>query len=169
MELYLVRHGIAVDIGEHDVKNDEERFLSPKGEKRTAQTAKALAKLNCALAVILSSPLSRAVQTARIVAKILSPRPELVEVAFLKPKARIAAALRELRALPHGSILLVGHMPHLSRLASAILTGDENALSVDFDKSGVCRIDGEGSLGRGAAQLKWLLDSEHCRCMAKGK
>lgn len=164
MELYLVRHGIAVDTGEYGVTRDEDRFLSSKGKRRTSRTAGALKKLGCAPEIIFTSPLARAAQTARIIAKRLSSRPECVEADFLKPAARIAAAVKELRASARASVMAVGHIPHLSRLASAILTGDERALDVDFDKSGVCCIEWGGESGRNdGARLAWLLDSRQCR------
>ena len=163
MELYLVRHGLAVDLGEQGTSSDAERMLTAKGEKRTRRTAKALQELKCIPAKICTSPLVRAAQTADIICRILIPKKEATPGEYLKPDASIAAGIAAIRAMRVGSVILVGHMPHLSRLASAVLTGDEAALFLDFDKSGVCCIVWEGSQQKGGARLRWLLDSIQCR------
>ena len=66
MQLYLVRHGIAVDGGE--AMPDGSRGLTDKGRRRFHRTARAFGKLGHKLDLILTSPLVRAVQTAEILA-----------------------------------------------------------------------------------------------------
>ena len=77
MNLYLLRHGIAVDPSVPDFANDAERPLTPKGRNRMRQIAAAMGALNLSFDVILSSPFVRARQTAEIVVKSLKCQKKL--------------------------------------------------------------------------------------------
>src|SRR3981189_1223644 len=89
MEIYLVRHGIAVD-GESDGP-DAFRPLTGKGRRRFHKTARAFARLGRKLDLILTSPLVRAVQTAEILAGETEPE-EVAVLAELEPKFDVEAA-----------------------------------------------------------------------------
>ena len=66
MKIFLVRHGIAVDLGEHGVKSDADRMLSTVGKRRVKDIALALKRLGAVPERIASSPLTRARETAEI-------------------------------------------------------------------------------------------------------
>jgi phosphohistidine phosphatase len=68
MNLFLLRHGIAVERDEFASANDELRPLTPKGQRELRQSVAALRAMELQFDVILSSPLLRARQTAEIVA-----------------------------------------------------------------------------------------------------
>ena len=70
MRLYFLRHGLA-DWPEWDVARDHERPLTKDGLKKMKAEAKAMATLDLQLDAILSSPYTRAYQTADIVAREL--------------------------------------------------------------------------------------------------
>src|SRR5258708_1628001 len=65
MHLLIVRHAIAVPHGTPEVPEDE-RPLTPRGEKRFRAAARGLARICRPPDVLLSSPLVRARQTADI-------------------------------------------------------------------------------------------------------
>jgi phosphohistidine phosphatase len=60
MNLYLMRHGIALPADDPAVAVDAERPLSPKGVKRTRKIAKGMRRLDLSFDVLLTSPLARA-------------------------------------------------------------------------------------------------------------
>ena len=68
MQLYIVRHGIAIDREDPKCPPDPERFLTEEGTEKTKQVAKGLAEIGTVPDLILSSPYVRAFQTAEIVA-----------------------------------------------------------------------------------------------------
>src|SRR5262245_2985211 len=68
MNLYLMRHGIAVTADQPGVESDGERALTPKGIKRMRRAVRGLRRLGISFDAILTSPLVRARQTAEIVA-----------------------------------------------------------------------------------------------------
>src|SRR2546422_11695090 len=86
MNLYLMRHGIALAQDEPGIKSDSERPLSPKGVKRLRSVAKGLARLKIPFSSFLTSPLLRARQTAEIVAQTLGLEAELAEISGLAPE-----------------------------------------------------------------------------------
>src|SRR5437870_13101791 len=66
MQLYIVRHGIAIDREDPKCPPDPERHLSEEGVEKTKAVAKGLASLRVAPGLFVPSPYTRAVQTAEI-------------------------------------------------------------------------------------------------------
>jgi len=67
MNVYLMRHGVAQAKDDPKVRSDEERELTKKGARKTRKIAKGLRALNIPFDRIVTSPLSRARETAEIV------------------------------------------------------------------------------------------------------
>lgn len=124
MKLYLIRHGIAAEPSE-DVK-DEARSLTREGRKKTAKVAKRLDEIGVRFDLILTSPLVRARQTAKIlVAAGLCPH--LEESIDLAPGGSIQAWLRWLeqwRQSGGSELAVVGHQPNLGNWAEILVWGD---------------------------------------------
>ena len=68
MELYILRHGIAVERGTPGYRKDADRPLTPEGKEKVHQIAEAILGMELKFDLILSSPYARAEQTAKIVA-----------------------------------------------------------------------------------------------------
>src|SRR5262247_3681236 len=86
MNLYLMRHGIAVDSDQPGPEADGARPLTQKGLKRTRRAARGLRRLGVSFDGILTSPLVRARQTAEIVADALGLADYLDEIPELTPE-----------------------------------------------------------------------------------
>jgi len=65
MQLYIVRHGIAVDREDPNCPADPDRFLTQEGIEKARQVAKGVAEIGAAPDLLLSSPYLRAAQTAK--------------------------------------------------------------------------------------------------------
>src|SRR5687767_12246278 len=78
MNLYIIRHAIAVDEATSDSGSDSERPLTDKGRKKMRQIAKALRHLGVEFDLILSSPYVRACETAEILADVLKMKDKIV-------------------------------------------------------------------------------------------
>jgi phosphohistidine phosphatase len=163
MNLYIVRHGIAEEGGDGP---DEERALTAKGAARMEQAARGLRRLKCRPARVLTSPLVRAEQTARIVAEVLCPRAPFVMCEQLAPGAPVGALLEELADVAEDSVLLVGHNPDVARLAARLLCGRGKA-TVVFKKGAACCISFEAALAPGAGRLDWLLQPGQLRALGR--
>ena len=159
MNLYLLRHGIAVEPGTPGVETDSERPLIPKGERRLRSAAAAMGKMELSFDLILSSPFIRAKQTAEIVAGELKLKKRLQFTDTLAcggSMKNLAGLLAGLESAPE-NVLLVGHEPYLSRLISLLVSGDADAAAVEMKKGGLCKLE-VGELRHGqCARLAWLL------------
>jgi len=132
MRIYLVRHGLAEPSAGSD---DTARALTAKGRNRVAQIARGLRKLQAHPGLILTSPLRRAQETAVILARGLGSI-GLAELPELAPGAASAAEVRQALAGYHdlAELMLVGHLPDLSHLASYLLTGLDRSCELEFKK-----------------------------------
>jgi phosphohistidine phosphatase len=120
MKLVFVRHGAAVDRTAEI--SEEMRHLTPEGRVFFRKTASTMLKNGVEPALILSSPLIRAVQTADIMAETLSYCGPLLLRTELKPGFGMQA-LERLLVEYHsaGELVLVGHEPDLSTIISFLL------------------------------------------------
>jgi phosphohistidine phosphatase len=136
MLLYLVRHGIAVDRtptgakrgashslhAGHDAMPDAERPLTLRGRKRSRAAAEGLRALGAKPDAMLTSPLVRAEQTAKLFAQTFDfPADEIRFSDALKPAGVPAELLRELAKLGASEVMCFGHESHLSQVIAYIL------------------------------------------------
>jgi phosphohistidine phosphatase len=124
------------------------------------RAAAGLARAGVRFDRILSSPLVRAVQTARIVAELAGDTAEVVETDSLAPGVDARALARSLiDPQTASSVLLVGHEPDVSALVEAF-TGGRTGAPLRFNPGTVARIDVAGPAGLGAGSLVWILSVE---------
>ena len=157
MELYILRHGDAVDRASGGYARDEERPLTEQGREEARMAGGALAALGVRLDLLLTSPLVRARETAELAADALRPRRGPLESAALALSARpevVLAALHE--AGDARAALLVGHMPDLGELAGWLVWGQSD-LTLSLRTGGVCRVDLPDQPAPGTGDLRWLL------------
>ena len=158
MDLFLLRHGIAVDRGLPGYEDDSQRPLTPKGAARVHRIAQAAKRLRLKFDLILSSPYLRAQQTAKVIASFYKMEDRLRLTENLTPAMSPAELIGEIHETYADalSILLVGHEPYMSTLASMLLAGDEEVLFT-FKKGSLCKFSmDELRYGR-CATLEWLI------------
>ncbi|TMA56777.1 MAG: phosphohistidine phosphatase SixA [Deltaproteobacteria bacterium] len=166
MTLYLLRHGIAEDAPPGG--DDRARRLTPRGRSRLAVAARGLLTLRIELDVLLTSPLPRAAETAAIVTAAYQRGPSPREVPALAPGVLPAETLQALRPWSrHDWMMLVGHEPGLSRLASLVLTGSAERLAIDLKKGGCIAIELEKLVPPTGATLRWLLTARQLRRLGR--
>jgi len=148
MRLYLVQHGEA-----KSEEVDPDRPLTENGARRARQLAAFLRPLKLSLRAVYHSGKTRAEQTARILASALETARGLVQREGLGPKDPIRSVKDEL-AHAREDLMIVGHLPFLGKLASALLAGDESADLIAFHYGAVlCLERGED----GAWRARWML------------
>jgi phosphohistidine phosphatase len=131
MKLYLVQHAVAVPEAE-----DPARPLSAKGREEVARTAQVLARMGLSVGAIRHSGKLRARQTAELIARSVKAAEGVVEAKGLAPNDPASSTAAELAKAPH-DLMLVGHLPHLARLASLLVAGRESPPAVDMHMGGV--------------------------------
>ncbi|ROR32543.1 phosphohistidine phosphatase SixA [Inmirania thermothiophila] len=128
--LYLVQHGRAKSEAE-----DPQRPLTEAGAAEVRRVAEAAARIGVRPRRILHSGRLRAAETAAILAEALAPPEGTAEQRHLGPQAdpaRIAAELHDER-----DVMIVGHLPHLERLAAYLVTGAPEPAVIRFRNGGI--------------------------------
>lgn len=152
MKIYFLRHGQA-DWPDW-TGPDDERPLTRKGRKEMKRVAKFLHEIEVDATRILSSPLPRAFQTAKIVAKELDR--EVEEEPALGKGFRLHKLRRILERTGDDDVMIVGHEPDFS-IVLTHLTGGH----VKLAKAGLARVDLATPQSDGT--LVWLLSPKCCR------
>lgn len=155
MQLYIVRHGIAIDREDPQCPPDPERFLTQEGIEKTKQVAKVVAEIAPIPDLMLSSPYIRAVQTAEIFAKALEyPKGKIGKTDFLLPGAESLQLFRELSRDKDLSVVFAfGHAPHLDDLIATALNSKHHISSLK--KAGAALLELK-RLVPPAGELVWL-------------
>ncbi len=132
MKLYLVQHA------ERRCKEeDPARSLSDRGWENIRKMARyATEHLHIEVEQIAHSGKLRAEQTAEVLAEHLNPRNGVMTDKDLEPLADPKVWKKRLVETTE-DVMLVGHLPHLSKLASSLLVGDENKEVVAFRMGGI--------------------------------
>jgi phosphohistidine phosphatase len=126
VNLYLVRHGDAVSAAENP-----RRPLSSEGRRRVEQTARLALERQIRVSTIYHSGILRAQETAEILAEHVMPTSGIAPRAGLLPDDDPVVSQAEFDAVTD-SILLVGHLPFLSRFAALLVNGDSERPVVEF-------------------------------------
>ena len=130
------------------------------------KAAKGLVNLSLSFDHILTSPLERARQTAKIVAQSLQIENRLAEIEQLCPDQSVKDLLPGLVAYSGAKkILLVGHEPQLSSTVSYLLSGKTGA-AIQFKKGGLCCLEVDGMPPQKSAVLQWALTPKQLRLLA---
>jgi phosphohistidine phosphatase len=166
MDCVLFRHGIAVEREEWE-GSDADRPLTDRGGKRVRQVAAGLKWLELQPTHVISSPLLRAIETAKILHDSLRIR-SAVQIAYeLLPDAAPERLLAFLSALsPESGVLCVGHEPHLGLAASLMLAGKASS-AFPFKKAGACLIEMSMPLKPGRGSLRWWMGPSQLRVLGK--
>ena len=164
----LFRHGIAVNREEWTGK-DGDRPLTDKGKRRVKLAAAGLRRVNVRPTHLFTSPLIRAVETARLLHGSFGGRIPLQLVDELLPESVPEKVISLLHNLPRDSCALcVGHEPQLGLTASALLSGGSSP-AFPLKKAGACLIELLAPVKPGRGRLIWWLTPSQLRTIGKGK
>ena len=154
MEIYLLRHGIAEDAPPGMA--DSDRALTHAGRQKLRRVLARARAAKVEPALILSSPYRRALQTAEVAVQSLGYRGKIVSTRTLTPDANPRETWEEIRARnSEASLLLASHEPLMSSLLAFLL--NTPALTVDFKKAALARVDCDRFPPEPHATLKWIL------------
>jgi len=156
MHLLVVRHARAEDRGTFAATGqaDSKRPLTGKGIRRMKKAGRGLRSLVPSIDLLVSSPLRRAVETARIIADVYDgirciERDELAPGAAPEQLIDWLAAQRE-----HGTACIVGHEPDLGELLTVLLA-DQSEQPAKLKKGSASLVRFEGALAASGGTLQW--------------
>lgn len=134
MILYVMRHAEAVEGS--DSLQDEWRYLTEKGRSAVEKVSSSIAKIGRKARLTITSPLTRAVQTAEIAAEKACRKNVVVASGLLLPGADINELITHIKECGEAKrIMLVGHEPQLGSLVATLLGLEDMAVSL---KKGAC-------------------------------
>ena len=148
MKLYLVQHGESLSKDENP-----DRPLSEQGRSDLSKVADFIRPLKIEVDYLWHSKKARAIQTAQILAEVIKIKKDRSERDGLNPNDDILSLERELSRV-EGDVMIVGHMPFLSKLASQLLAGSESAGTVRFRQGGIVCLGYDKDAGW---QVEWMV------------
>lgn len=164
MRILLIRHGVAevANGSSRSAEKDAQRPLSKVGRKKMRKAARGILRLAPKPDLIAASPLTRAAQTAEIVAEEY-PGIRTLQIAALSPRKPTADLLEWLAAHPpKTTVALVGHEPSLSTFLCLLLTGLEESF-LELRKGGAALVEMPDPPAAGRGKLLWLLKPSQLR------
>ena len=168
MNLLIIRHGIAEvrDVFRATGKSDDERPLTDEGREKMARGARGLRALVPKLSFLASSPLTRAQETAKIVADAYDMKVGAT-TDTLNPDALLPEFVDWLsKRADDETVAVVGHEPHLSTLVTWLVAGIEESRVV-FKKGGAALLEFRARPRKGGAVLLWLEGPKALRLLGK--
>jgi phosphohistidine phosphatase len=160
MKICILRHAEAEPRGPGAA--EAARKLTAEGKHELRAVLRLARDAGVEPDVILASPWTRALETALAARDALGTQ-QVVETKSLLPDVLPAHIWGEIRSLrPLKEIMVVGHEPHLSRLAAFLL---EAPVAIDMKKAAMIRIDVQEREGPPRGVLKWMLTPK----LASGK
>ena len=154
MELYLVQHAEAKTKDE-----DPERGLTDLGFANVRKTAGFVNKLDISVETIFHSDKLRAKQTANELAEAIKSVTELKQRSGIAPMDDISSMKDEIQRSDN-NLMVVGHLPYMAKLASALLCGNEKQNAVCFQNSCIVMlIRDEENKGW---SVKWMITPNIC-------
>jgi phosphohistidine phosphatase len=166
MQLFIVRHGIAVDREDPKCPADPDRYLTEEGIEKTRQIAKGVTEVGAIPELMITSPYVRAWQTAEIFAEELEYSKQKIRKSdLLLPGAEPLQLFRELAKDKDFSVVFVfGHAPHLDDLLATAVGTKHHITSLK--KAGVALVELR-RLVPPSGELVWLATPKLLRKVAK--
>lgn len=148
MNVYLVQHGEA-----KPAEVDPARGLTAKGIQDATKVARFLSGIRLSVKDIFHSGKTRAKETADIFAAHITVTHGVYVTDNLSPNEDPFIWAERLHG-PSEDTMLVGHLPHLAKLASILLCGEPRDPFITFRNGGVVSI---ARRGQGDWSLEWII------------
>jgi len=131
VNIYLVQHGKPVPK-----EKDPEKPLSKRGRTEVENIAGFFKNAGIHVEAIYHSGKTRARQTAEIMNSKINPGKEPQRRGGLSPLEDVRAIAEEIKQ-EQKDFMIVGHLPHLEKLISVLITGSDSSQVVRFQQGGV--------------------------------
>jgi phosphohistidine phosphatase len=158
MKLLVIRHAIAEDRDAFAStgRDDSERPLTSVGRDKMRRVVAGLRREVPNIDLLASSPYTRTMQTAELVAEAYDID-DIKKVDALVPDTPLEQFLSWVQRRSTARVVaVVGHEPHLGELVTWLLSGIRES-RVEMKKGGACLIEFQGQPGAGLGVLQWLM------------
>ena len=148
MRVYLVQHGASKSEEE-----DPQRRLTDKAIGEVENVAQFLSPLKLGVDAVWHSGKARAQQTGELLAEAVGAGARIVQREGLGPKDRVTTT-KEALEQTGGDVMIVGHLPFLSKLVALLVTGSEENEIVEFRFGSVVCIERRDD---GKWKVAWMI------------
>lgn len=167
MHLILHRHARAHPRDSDAWPDDRLRPITDDGRRIERRAARALVRVKIEPDLVLTSPWTRARETAEILVEELGLETDAISTEALAGAPDLDALQAEIGIRPDESVIvLVGHSPWLEELASLLLCGSLGRMDIDFPKSGAMGI-AIPMLAPAAGRLEFFWRPGHLKRLTK--
>ena len=149
MAMYFVQHGLALAK-----EVDSDRPLSVEGRTQIERISAHLKHKGVSVYKICHSGKTRAKETAQLFADQIGDS-RVVELYGMEPNDNV---MEFAKTLTEEDVMYVGHLPHMGKLVSYLITGDENRDIVQFRNGGVVCVQKENA----GFHIEWYLTPSMC-------
>ena len=153
MNIYLIRHGDSEKISTN--KKDNERKLTPDGEQKLKIAAEGWKLLVPQFSHIISSPISRALQTAEIIAQAFKFTGNIITDKRLISGNKTEGLIDLANEIMGPEMAFVGHEPDFSEHVSHLISN--SGVRIDFKKGMIAKISFEGRAKMSRGVLEFLI------------
>jgi phosphohistidine phosphatase len=164
MDLFVIRHAVAEDA--EPGQEDAARTLTPDGKRTFRRAVQGLRELDWCFDRIITSPWTRALETAELLAPMTDGPTIVTDLLTDKPRPELFAMIAETSAAPRKrhATAVVGHAPWLSELVAWLAFGDpHHGEAIALKKGGAVWL--EGSAVPGGMMLRAMLTPKLLRAM----
>jgi phosphohistidine phosphatase len=173
LDLFLLRHGDAGKImAATGGRNTGDVPLTTVGREEIAVIARSVKALNVRFSAIVTSPLKRAVQTAKIIAEVLAMEKKISVWNELVPEGNRSKLYNRLNQFPREStVLMIGHEPYLSNIMYDMIFQKNrvNQLGrINLKKAGLAKIRVISLTPNISGELRWLITPKILKSLEKG-
>ena len=149
MAVYFVQHGLALSK-----EKDPNRPLSPEGKRDVERITSYLGKYHLTIRAVCHSGKTRALQTAQIFVDQFKGS-QICQLSGMSPNNNVKEFASMLNI---ENTMYVGHLPHLEKLISYLITGDESKQVIKFVNGGVVCVEKNDS----GFYINWYLKPSLC-------
>ena len=153
MNIYLIRHAEAESTSE--LKPHEERELTPRGIAILKASADVWKNYITGIDIILSSPLKRAMQTAKIIKEAFEVKNDIMQEISLLNGGLTEDLINIAGSLGMDELAMIGHQPDIGIHISIMLGADE--LNCWIPTSAIAKISFDGNPKIGKGKLEFLI------------
>ena len=153
MNIYLIRHGDAERISLD--KKDFDRELTESGKAKLKSAVNNWKNLIKKFDHIVTSPLTRALQTANVIAEQYDALDKIIIDKKLSPGCDTDNIIEIANSLNGDDIAFVGHQPDLSEELSELIS--PKGAYVDFKKGAIAKISFGNKVKAGSGTLEYLI------------
>jgi phosphohistidine phosphatase len=151
MKLYLAQHAKAASK-----QVNPQRPLTEEGCRDIQKVAVFIKPLNLCVDYLWHSGKRRAAETAEILAEVIEIKKAKIARGGLGPNDDVTVLRNEL-VFSQQDIMIVGHLPFLSKLVSLLLAGSESADTVVFRNGGIVCLNRSET---NQWQIDWMVTPE---------